>query len=125
MKVNPIRKAVEVALVSLESPARSLIGVASTSAPDRVGDVVEQDGWVLEPYLANPVVLWAHDDTRPPVARATRVWVEGDRLLFEAHFPPEGEHPFADLVYRLYQTGYVEAARPLAARPSPGGVGRR
>lgn len=128
MKVNPIRKAVEVALVSLEAPARSLIGVASTSAPDRAGDVVEAGGWVLEPYLANPVVLWAHDDTRPPVARATRVWVEGDRLLFEAQFPPEGEHPFADLVYRLYQTGYLSAFSacfgPLVYEPSPGG-GRR
>lgn len=125
MKVNPIRKAVEVALVSLEAPARSLIGVASTSAPDRVGDVVESGGWVLEPYLTNPVVLWAHDDERPPVARATRVWVEGDRLLFEAQFPPEGEYQFADLVYRLYQTGYLSAFSvkfgPLVFEPAPGG----
>lgn len=33
----------------------------TTNAVDRMGDIIEADGWELANYLRNPVVLWAHD----------------------------------------------------------------
>lgn len=104
---NLVRKGLDDGLVSLAPPERRLIGVASTGTRDREGDVVEPSGWILDSYLANPVMLWCHDYSQPPLAKGTRVWVEADQLRFEAQFPPEGTYPLADLVYALYQGGYL------------------
>ncbi|MFH1060396.1 MAG: hypothetical protein V1797_17165 [Pseudomonadota bacterium] len=125
MKVNPVRKAISEGVVSFDAPQRRLIGVASTSLRDRQGDVVEQDGWELGNFMANPVIVWAHDYSKPAVAQALRVWPEAGRLLFEAQFPPEGQYPFADQIYRLYQSGVLRAFsagfNPLEASPLTGG----
>jgi len=47
--------------------------VISTDAVDRDGDIIEVDGWEIDNYLANPVVLWAHDYRGVPVGRALEV----------------------------------------------------
>ena len=44
------------------------IFVASTAAPDRAGDIVEQD-WELAQFASNPVILWAHRYDLPPVGK--------------------------------------------------------
>ena len=44
--------------------------VLSTDDVDRHGDVVSADGWRLEAYLRNPVLLWAHDYRHPAIGRA-------------------------------------------------------
>lgn len=45
----------------------------STDSKDRSGDVVRVDGWELDNYRLNPVFLWAHDYTRPPIGRAVEI----------------------------------------------------
>jgi HK97 family phage prohead protease len=78
--------------------------VLSTGAVDRDYDSIDPAGWDLSDYSG--VVLFGHDAHRPPVARG-RAWVEGDRLLGEAVFPPEGTSPFADEVLALIQAGVL------------------
>ena len=51
--------------------------VASTGAVDRHGDTVAPEGWRLDAYRENPVVLWAHDYRRPAIGRAQSVWRDG------------------------------------------------
>jgi hypothetical protein len=70
--------------------SRTYRAVASTSAVDRHGDVVEQDGWQLGAYKKNPVVMWAHDYESLPVAKATSIKVERGRLMIEFAFPEVG-----------------------------------
>ena len=48
--------------------------VANTSAPNRHGDIIEQDDWQLDNYRANPVILWMHDLRQDPLGRG-EVWV--------------------------------------------------
>lgn len=66
------------------------LAVASTAAIDRHGESIDQSGWQLENFLANPVMLWAHDHTQPAigVAENTRVSRAGGekRLVFEPKF---------------------------------------
>ena len=61
----------------------ALTFVLSTDDVDRHGDVVASDGWRLEAYLRNPVLLWAHDYRHPAIGRALSVWTEPP--------PPAGE----------------------------------
>ena len=46
--------------------------VLSTDDVDRHGDVISADGWVLDSYRQNPVLLWAHDYRRPAIGRAAK-----------------------------------------------------
>ena len=77
--------------------------VLSTDDVDRHGDVVSADGWRLEGYLRNPVLLWAHDYRRPAIGRAVAVWGEPRRLLAKVEFAPTA---FAQEVAALYEQGF-------------------
>ena len=77
--------------------------VLSTDEVDRHGDVVSTDGWHLEAYRQNPVLLWAHDYRRPAIGRAVAVWTEPHRLLAKMEFAPGA---FAQEVAALYEFGF-------------------
>ena len=77
--------------------------VASTGDIDRHGDTVAPEGWRLDAYRANPVVLWAHDYRQPAIGRAAAVWRQSGSLLASIEFAPT---EFGGTVAALYQQGY-------------------
>lgn len=81
--------------------------VLSTSAADRQGDVITQAGWDLGNYRKNPVVLWAHDYEELPVARASAVYIAGDKLKAVDRF--SDDHELARTVAALYSKGFLSA----------------
>ena len=88
---------------SEQKAAGPLTFVLSTDDVDRHGDVVSADGWRLEAYLQNPVLLWAHDYRHPAIGRAVSVWSEPHRLLAKMEFAPSA---FAQEVAALYASGF-------------------
>ena len=88
---------------------RTITFVLSTENVDRDGDVIRADGWILDNFLKNPVVLFAHKYDELPVAKALRVWVENGQLKATAKFATEKENPLAENVYQLYKNGYMNA----------------
>ena len=92
----------------------ALTFVASTGAVDRHGDTVAPEGWRLDAYRENPVVLWAHDYRRPAIGRTQSVWRDGGALLARLEFAPT---EFAREVEGLYRQGYQQGVsvgfRPL------------
>ena len=92
----------------------TLTFVASTGAVDRHGDTVAPEGWRLDAYRENPVVLWAHDYRRPAIGRAQSVWRDGGALLARLEF---ADTEFAREVEGLYRQGYQQGVsvgfRPL------------
>ena len=88
--------------------------VASTGSVDRHGDTVAPEGWRLDAYRENPVVLWAHDYRRPAIGRAQSVWRDGGALLARLEF---ADTEFAREVDGLYRQGYQQGVsvgfRPL------------
>src|SRR5690349_5839355 len=81
--------------------------IISTSDTDRQGDSVNQDGWDLTFYKANPVVLWAHDYSSLPIGTCTSIEVKDGKLVAEGKFAPMDANPFAQQVRRLYELGMV------------------
>ncbi len=53
----------------------------STHDVDRANDVVIQSGWELGNYQKCPVILWAHDHSRPAIGLGVDVRVEGEKLI--------------------------------------------
>jgi HK97 family phage prohead protease len=55
--------------------------IMSNADTDRMGDNIQVAGWQVANFVKNPVMLWAHDYSTPPVGRVGKVGVEGDNLV--------------------------------------------
>jgi len=117
----------------INEATREITFVVSTSGRDRDGDVIMQDGWNLDNYMKNPIVLWAHDPSQPPVARTKRISVQGNKLIATAQFPDKDTYEFGNTVYQMYKGGFLNATSvgfqptelELMEGPEPGDFGFR
>lgn len=105
-----IRKvfAAEIATVeraSDQEPARVRVTM-SDATPDRYGDTISHAGWNLEHFRRNPVILWGHDSSQPPVGKAVSVTVTDRALVGEIEFAPTEK---GREVETLVRGGYVRA----------------
>ena len=90
--------------------------ILSTSTPDREQDTIDQDGWILDAYRLNPVVLWDHGYDmrlgRMTVGRATLIAIESGNLVAEAEFDP-ADMPvsgcYAEAILRKLANGSLSA----------------
>jgi HK97 family phage prohead protease len=94
---------------SVDEDKRVLRMIGSTEDLDRDGEIVKASGWKLENYKKNPVVLANHQHRDLPVAKATKVWVEDKKLMFDIEFPEADVHPQGDTLYKLYKGGFMNA----------------
>jgi len=81
--------------------------VVSTNALDSHGERINVDGINLTDFKKNPVVLWGHDGFNLPIAKATKVWKEGGKLMANAQFYLKDA--FANKVYQYIVDGYLNA----------------
>ena len=72
----------------VDGAERTLRFCFSDGSVDRMNDTIAAAGWDLTDFSANPVALWAHDSSAPPIGGARNVGVEGDRLLGDIEFAP-------------------------------------
>lgn len=88
---------------------RILRFTASTEDQDRDGDIITVDGWDLKNYLKNPVVLFGHNYWDLPVGKTVNIQKDNvnKRLVHDVKFPTKDEYEFADTVYRLAKSGYL------------------
>src|SRR5262249_31769643 len=92
-----------------DEPGSPMRFIASTENVARDGLVIEADGWDLDNFKRNPVILWAHDlvGARPPVGRAVNVFVEKKKLVADIQFDQDDE--FARMIENKYRKGYLRA----------------
>ena len=124
-----IHKTIDFQVRQIGNPEdRTLEFIGSTADVDRYGDIIEVAGWDLANYKKNPVFLWAHDYTQPPVGKGVAVSKGDKALTFQVKFPRPDEYPFADTIYKLYLGGYLRATsvgfadkkrEPILAKPDP------
>lgn len=85
--------------------------VISNGDVDRYDSTVNVEGWKLEHYRMNPVVMWAHQIySDPPIGRSVSVGVEGKELVAEVEFVKREVYPFAGMVRDLVAGGFLRAA---------------
>ena len=89
--------------------SRQIKFLISTGSVDRDGDTINPKGWQLDHYKRSPVVLWSHDYTQMPIAKAVAVEASDNGLAATAEFPPKGAYPFADTVYDMLKGGFLSA----------------
>jgi HK97 family phage prohead protease len=74
-----------------------------------MGDTISAAGWDISDFMRNPVALWAHDSSAPPIGRASNVRVEGGRLMGDIEFASASVYEFADTIYRLALGKFINA----------------
>lgn len=80
--------------------------VASTSNPDRYGDIVNQNGWSLDQYRKNNVILLNHNAAQLPIGRGEVAVVDG-KLMVDVEF--DMGDPMAAEVARKVKAGFMGA----------------
>jgi hypothetical protein len=106
-----IAKAVGItARVAAVGDDRSVQFTISSGSLDRYNSTINQDGWQLDNFKRNPVVLWCHDDTIPAIARAENTAVMNGELRSCATFADADTHPLADTIYKLVKGGFLRGA---------------
>ncbi len=107
--MDMLRKLVNVEVKEISDRILEIAG--STEDVDRMGDIIKASGWKLAPFKKNPVFMWAHDYSQPPIGRATKVWVDKEtkKLMFRVEFAGPEVYEFADTIYKLYKGGFLHA----------------
>lgn len=98
---------------AIDDKKRTVDFVASTDVVDSHDEIVDQGSWLLEDYLKNPVVLFAHNARELPIGRAVDVAVRnaggGMQLETRIEFAPAELNPKAEQVFRMLQAKYLRA----------------
>lgn len=63
-----------------------MVAVATDETVDRHGESLPIDSWDLKNFKKNPVLMWGHDYSIPPVGIAKNIKIEGSKMTFEPHF---------------------------------------
>lgn len=96
------------ASVATSGDNRRVKFVASDETEDRMGDIIRAKGWDLEDFKRNPVLLWGHNSSEPPIGTVD-IGIQGTKLIADATFATEDENPFAERIFKLVKSGIVRA----------------
>lgn len=104
-----LHKTLQTKIQSVNEEEFSIDFVFSTSDVDRHGEIIDQKGWLLDEFMKNPVVLFAHDQWTPAVGQVTKIGFDGEgNLTGTVKFAVE-ENPFAKILFNLYKNGFMRA----------------
>lgn len=104
MKV--LKKVFTGSIKGIDEKERTLTALVSTGATDRMDEVLDPKGVILGAYRKNPVVLWAHDYSTPPIGKALWVKKTAQGILSKVQF---AKTAFAEEIFSLYKEGFLSA----------------
>ena len=112
VQMQLVARALSLAPGSLNDSTRCVDFIASTDAVDSYDEIVEQD-WILDRYMANPVVLFGHNSRDLPVGTCLECAVvdRGGRKQLEARirFLSAEANPMAEQVFHSIKEGALRA----------------
>lgn len=79
--------------------------VLSEESPDRMGDIIEVEGWDFSNFKKNPIALWQHDHDKP-IGSWRNIRVKGKQLLGDLYL---GSTRLADMAQQLIEDGILKA----------------
>ncbi len=88
---------------------RTISYIFSDASVARDEHTIANDGWELGNFLANPVFLWCHDSSAPPIGKAVDVAKSPAALRGTIEYAERDVYPFADTIFRLTKGGFLNA----------------
>ena len=112
---------------SIDGEERTVTAVISTDAIDRDSEVLLPKGADIEQFQKNPVVLWSHNSSLPPIGKA--LWIErkGKKIIAKVQFATT---ELAEEVWQLFKGGFLKAFSvgfiPIESRsPTPDDIRKK
>ena len=93
-------------LKGIDEKEGTLTAYVSTDTRDRMDEVLDPQGLDMTNYKKNPVVLWAHDYSLPPIGKALWVKRDGVGIISKVKFASTA---FAQEIFQLYKEGFLKA----------------
>jgi len=81
--------------------------VMSNGDLNRLGMRVDPQGWDLNNYNANPVLLWNHDDSIPAIGNMNNVRIDGKSLVGKPVFADKEVDAFAWSIGQKVESGML------------------
>lgn len=92
---------------SVDAEKKTVTAYVSTYEWDRTMEKFAPGAWDLENYKKNPVILWGHDGSKPPIGRAIDIKEDANGLIAVAEFDTESERGAE--IFGLYERGFLNA----------------
>lgn len=91
---------------SVDEDSRTVVAVISSASVDRDKEVLLPKGANFDNYLKNPVVLWGHQSSDPPIGKA--LWVKRGQKQITAKVKFATTER-AEEIWELFKGGYLNA----------------
>ena len=99
-------KVFESELKAIDVESRTITALISTATKDRMGEVLLPGGADIRQFNKNPVVLFAHNYSEPPIGRALWTKKTKEGILSKVEF---AKTQFAEEIFQLYKDGFMRA----------------
>ena len=90
-----------------EDGERAAIKYISTRTVDRYKEVLVPSGAILKQYKQNPIVLWAHDYSQPPIGKSEWVKVDDYGIKSKTVY---AETERAEEIWQLVKGGFIKTS---------------
>lgn len=92
---------------SINAKKRQVTHLISNDSVDRAGDIIDPQGWTLENYKRNPIVLLNHSyDVRDIIGKSVAIDTSKEGLYSTTEF---GQHMVGEEAFLLVQAGLAKA----------------
>lgn len=81
----------------------------TTGAVDRDNDTINPSGWDVKNYESNPVVMWSHSYSQPPLGKAISLTKDEKGLKSTVEFTPKGMSPFNDMIFEMVKGSFIRS----------------
>ncbi len=102
-----VRRQLTCKIEQLHPGERAVVQYISTRDVDRDGDILVPTGARLDEFMLAPQVLWAHDYSQPPIARAESIEVDDYGIRAKTVFADTDR---ARELWELVQGGFLSTA---------------
>jgi HK97 family phage prohead protease len=92
---------------SVDSEKKLVTAHVSTYEWDRTLEKFSPGAWDLTNYKKNPIVLWGHDGSQPPIGRAVDIKEDENGLYAVTEFDTASERGAE--IFGLYERGFLNA----------------
>lgn len=92
---------------SVDSDKKTVMAYVSTYEWDRTQEKFAPGAWDLTNYKKNPIVLWGHEGSSPPIGRAIEIREDELGLLAVAEFDTESARGAE--IFGLFERGFLNA----------------
>ena len=83
--------------------------LATNEEVDRQGDILRFQGWDTDNFEKNPTILWAHSHSELPIGKGQLERDDKKKTIFVDIEFASADNPFAALVERMVDKGFVNA----------------